>query len=82
MNRYQDLNDRIDGWENGCLVVDGSGVLKLQRTTDNQVVNIPRDSKIEVFNENRFEKHSYETLLTVTDEDGYPAYAGHYTRVK
>jgi hypothetical protein len=72
----------MDKWENGHLVIDGSGVLKLQRTTDNQVVDIHRDSKIEVFNKNRFEKHSYETLLTVTDDIGNPGYAGLYTRVK
>lgn len=82
MNRYQDLLDRMDNWENGRLVVDGSDTLKLQRESDDEIVNIHKDSKIEVFNANRFEKHSYETLLTVTDEDGYPAYAGHYTRVK
>lgn len=82
MNRYQDLIDRMDKWETGHLVVDGSGVLKLQREVDDKIVNIHRDSKIEVFNANRFEKHSYETLLTVTDDISNPGYAGLYTRVK
>ncbi|GEM02777.1 hypothetical protein SAMN05421839_13920 [Halolactibacillus halophilus] len=82
MNRYQDLIDRMDKWEIGRLIVDRSGVLKLQRKSDDEIVDIARNSNIEVLNGNKFEKHSYETLSTVTDDTGWPAYAGLYTRVK
>ncbi|WP_062320874.1 hypothetical protein [Halolactibacillus sp. JCM 19043] len=82
MNRYQDLIDRADHYEVGHLIIDGSSTLKLQRKTDNVIVDIPRDYTIEVFNCNKFEKPSYETLLTEKDDIGWPAYAGLYTKIK
>ncbi|GEM00867.1 hypothetical protein SAMN05421839_10225 [Halolactibacillus halophilus] len=82
MNRYQDLLDRMDGFEAGSLVIDGSDTLKLQGETDDSIIEIPRDYCIEVLNGNHFEKHNHETLLTVKDDIGWPAYAGLYTKIK
>lgn len=82
MNRYQDLIDRMDHYEVGHLIIDNNETLKLQLKKDNSIIEIPRDYTIEVFNENRFEKHGYETLLFVKDEDGNPGYAGLYTKIK
>lgn len=82
MNRYQDLIDRMDGFESGHLVIDGSDTLKLQLKTEDSIIDIPRDYSIEVLNGEHFEKHSYETLLTVKDDIGWPAYAGLYTKIK
>ncbi|WP_062322627.1 hypothetical protein [Halolactibacillus sp. JCM 19043] len=82
MNRYQDLIDHIDHYELGHLVIDNNETLKLQLKKDNSIIEIPRDYSIEVFNECRFEKHTHETLLTVKDDIGWPAYAGLYTKIK